>query len=186
MLVTYCFLHFRSVLSEGKTDISGNFFPVSVVMFNAYWQVKTISLQNILQNIELIITYHKENWNANEDMIARNAAFVCTDINREHDSHPIVSDVYLMDGINGILCKGKDSLHTLSSSDNWYGGVADRKASTLFSSDIMPMNNLACRPRTVSYSMSQTEASKKLDWILAEKKASTSLRWSGRSFFFAA
>ena len=162
MLVTYCFLHFRSVLSEGKTDISGNFFPVSVVMFNAYWQVKTISLQNILQNIELIITYHKENWNANEDMIARNAAFVCTDINGEHDSHPIVSDVYLTGSISGI-CKGKDSLHTLSSSDNWYGGVADRKASTLFSSDIMTMNNLACRPRTVSCSMCQIEAPQRLN-----------------------
>ena len=52
---TYRFLHFRPVLSERKTDVSGNFFPVSVVVFNAYWQVKTISLQDVLENIGLLI-----------------------------------------------------------------------------------------------------------------------------------
>ena len=95
-------------------------------------------------------------------MIARDTAFVCTDINGKHDSHPIVSDIYLTGVISGLI-KAEDGLHTFSSSDNWYGGVADRKASTLFSSDIMPMNNLACLPRIVSCSMSQIEASGKLD-----------------------
>ena len=44
-------------------------------------------------------------------------------------------------------------LHTFSSSDNWYGGAADRRASILFSSDMMHANNLACWPSAMSWPM---------------------------------
>lgn len=44
MLVTYRFLHFRATLSERITDVSGYLLPISVVVFDSYWQVKTISL----------------------------------------------------------------------------------------------------------------------------------------------
>ncbi len=60
IIITYRFLHFRTVLGEGKTNIGGNFFPVSIVVFNARWQVESISLQDILENTVSIMSYDEE------------------------------------------------------------------------------------------------------------------------------
>jgi hypothetical protein len=81
---------------------------------------------------------------------------------------------------------GQIALHTFSSSDNWKGGAADLKASTLFSKDRMHANNLACRPSTVSWPMFSHKHNRYVKEVLTNKKASTSSRCSGRSFFLNA
>ena len=62
----------------------------------------------------------------------------------------------------------------------------DRKASTLFSIERIHANNLAWRPSPVSYASASEEHSPKKCQRLTDKKASTSSRCSGRSFFLDA
>ena len=76
--------------------------------------------------------------------------------------------------------------HTLRASDTWYGGVADRNVSTLFSMDSRHIYILACWPSDVSYPMFRQTRQECINEMLTSKKLSISSRWSGRSFLNAA
>ena len=90
--------------------------------------------------------------NTHKNMIARDVAFVSTDVDGKHDSNAIVIDIglYVAQFSGGGNMGDKTGIHTFSSSDNWYG-AADRKPSILFSSDKTHANNFACRPSAVSW-----------------------------------
>ena len=68
-------------LSERVTDSLQYLFPAGIIMFDTWWQIKTIPLDDILyRKVKCKMIQKKRNTNKN--MIARDVAFVSTDVDR--------------------------------------------------------------------------------------------------------
>src|SRR5271156_4834511 len=68
-------------LSERVTDSLQYLFPAGIIVFDTWWQIKTIPLDDILYRKVKCKMIRKKR-NTNKNMIVRDVAFVSTDVDR--------------------------------------------------------------------------------------------------------
>src|SRR5271168_4761632 len=74
-------------LSERVTDSLRYLFPAGIIVFDTWWQIDDI----LYRKVKCKMIQKKRNTNKN--MIARDVAFVSTDVDRWHDGYSVVMDV---------------------------------------------------------------------------------------------
>ena len=93
--IAYQFFDPWATLSQWVTNISWDLLPIGIVVFNTRRQIETIPLENILSETCCKLQTVANRAQHYQNMIARDIAFVGTDIDRKHDSNSVVMNVGL-------------------------------------------------------------------------------------------